>query len=192
MRNSGRGIASRLLVLLLCLTLTGAVAACGKSSSSSSAAAPTATGSASAGSSASAGPASCSQVGTRRIPKARVLGDLAISAGAFHRYIYKPIRSGTFSSQSAPRKALTLAKGAVAAAAIYHFMGNAVDNARSDPTLCRYVPTMDQVRNQLNLLSGSLRRGDTSQLTGTENGFSQLARQTGFTPDDNATVPGAG
>jgi hypothetical protein len=79
----------------------------------------------------------------------------------------------------------------VSAAAIYHFMGNAIDNARSDPTLCKYVPTMDQTRAKLNALSTSLRKGDTSQVPGTEDGFSQLQKQTGFTPNDNATVPGA-
>ncbi|HSP39584.1 MAG TPA: hypothetical protein VLR26_17735 [Frankiaceae bacterium] len=86
---------------------------------------------------------------------------------------------------------VTHAKGAVSAAAIYHFMGNAVDNARSDPTLCKYVPTMDHTRAKLNTLGASLRHGDTSQLPSTQDGFSQLQKQTGFTPNDNATVSGA-
>jgi hypothetical protein len=153
----------------------GGVAACGKSTSTNSSS-PPASGSASAssgtGTSATAA-GSCSAVGTRHIPKTRVVGALAISAGAFHRYIYKPIKSGTFSAESKTRKVLTLAKGAVAAGAIYHFMGNAVDNARSDPTLCKYVPTMDQTRAKLNTLSTSLRHGDTSQISGTQDGFSR-------------------
>jgi hypothetical protein len=187
---------SRLILLVLSLVLvSGSVAACGKTSSSNSPSTQ-ASGSASAGASAG-GPTtnaadSCSAVGTRHIPRTRVLGDLAISAGAFHRYIYKPIKSGAFSAETKPRKVVTLVKGAVAAAAIYHFMGNAVDNARSDPTLCKYVPAMDQTRAKLNTLSTRLRGGDTSQVAGTEDGFSQLQKQTGFTPNDNATVPGAG
>ncbi len=195
--SSSQHRASRLVLLLLSLVmLVAGTAACGKSKSTtaspgSSASAGSGTTASTPSPGASASDASCSAVGTRHIPKTRVLGDLAISAGAFHRYIYKPIKSGAFSSESKPRKVVTLAKGAVSAAAIYHFMGNAVDNARSDPTLCKYVPTMDQTRAKLNTLSTSLRTGDTSQIPSTEDGFSQLQKQTGFKPDDNATVPGA-
>jgi hypothetical protein len=181
---------ARIFLLLLPLVLmVGGATACSSSKNSSTGS--SASSAPSSGSSASATAASCSAVGTRHIPKTRVLGDLAISAGAFHRYIYKPIKSGTFSSESKPRKALTLAKGAVSAAAIYHFMGNAVDNARSDPTLCKYVPTMDQARGQLQTLSSSLRRGDTSAVGGAESSFDQLQKQAGFKANDNASVPGA-
>ena len=41
-------------------------------------------------------PASCASVGTRKIPKTRLLADLALTYGAFHRYLYKPYKAGAF------------------------------------------------------------------------------------------------
>jgi len=76
----------------------------------------------------SPGMSSCTTVGSKSIPKTRVLADLGITAGAFHRYIYKPIKGGTFTGASKAQKVLILGKGAVAAGAIAHFLGNAIDN----------------------------------------------------------------
>ncbi len=187
------------LLLALALLFTGA-AACGSktsttstgsngtsSSSSGSGSSSTASGSTASG---SATPASCASVGSKSVPKTRVLGDLGISAGAFHRYIYKPIHSGTFTGATKSAKVVTLAKGALAAGAIAHFMGNAIDNARSDATLCKYVPNMTQIQTKLTAMGSQLRGGNTSAVDATNSSFGQLQKQTGFTPNDNATVPG--
>ena len=78
--------------------LFGVVAACGSSSKTTSAAtpaSPTATGSASEAASPTG---SCASAGTRKIPKTRLLADLALTYGAFHRYLYKPYKAGSFHS----------------------------------------------------------------------------------------------
>ncbi len=138
----------------------------------------------------SPGMSSCTTVGSKSIPKTRVLADLGITAGAFHRYIYKPIKGGTFTGASKAQKVLILGKGALAAGAIAHFLGNAIDNARSDATLCKYVPNMSQIKDKLAAMGSQLRGGNTSAVDSTNSSFSTLQHQTGFTPNDNATVPG--
>jgi len=198
------------LLLALALLFTGA-AACGSktstttsgagSSSSSSSGSGSGSASGSSSSSGSSGTqsgstasgataASCTTVGSKRIPKTRVLADLGITAGAFHRYIYKPIKGGTFTGASKAQKVLILGKGALAAGAIAHFLGNAIDNARSDATLCKYVPNMSQIKDKLAAMGSQLRGGNTSAVDSTNSSFSTLQHQTGFTPNDNATVPG--
>jgi hypothetical protein len=183
------------LLLALALLFTSA-AACGSktstTSSGSSSSTTSSSGSSQTGSSPSGGatPTSCASVGSKKIPKTRVLADLGISAGAFHRYIYKPIKSGSFTGATKTKKVVTLVKGAVAAGAIAHFLGNAIDNARSDATLCKYVPNMTQIKTKLTAMGSQLRGGNTSQVDSTNSSFTDLQKQTGFTPDDNATVPG--
>jgi len=183
------------LLLALALLFTSA-AACGSktstTSSGSSSSTTSSSGSSQTGSSPSGGatPTSCASVGSKKIPKTRVLADLGISAGAFHRYIYKPIKSGSFTGATKTKKVVTLVKGAVAAGAIAHFLGNAIDNARSDATLCKYMPNMTQIKTKLTAMGSQLRGGNTSQVDSTNSSFTDLQKQTGFTPDDNATVPG--
>jgi len=183
------------LLLALALLFTSA-AACGSktstTSSGSSSSTTSSSGSSQTGSSPSGGatPTSCASVGSKKIPKTRVLADLGISAGAFHRYIYKPIKSGSFTGATKTKKVVTLVKGAVAAGAIAHFLGNAIDNARSDATLCKYVPNMTQIKTKLTAMGSQLRGGNTSQVDSTNSSFTDLQHQTGFTPNDNANVPG--
>ncbi len=192
------------LLLALALLFTGAAACGSKTSTTTSGAGSSSSSSSGSGSSSSSGSsgmqsgstasgataASCTTVGSKRIPKTRVLADLGITAGAFHRYIYKPIKGGTFTAASKARKVLILGKGALAAGAIAHFLGNAIDNARSDATLCKYVPNMSQIKDKLTAMGSQLRGGNTSAVDSTNSSFSTLQHQTGFTPNDNATVPG--
>ena len=189
------------LLLALALLFTGAAACGSKTSTTSSGSNGTSSRTGSGSSSGSSGTqsgstasgatsASCASVGSKKIPKTRVLADLGISAGAFHRYIYKPIKSGSFTGATKTKKVVTLVKGAVAAGAIAHFLGNAIDNARSDATLCKYVPNMTQIKTKLTAMGSQLRGGNTSQVDSTNSSFTDLQHQTGFTPNDNATVPG--
>ena len=197
------------LLLALALLFTGA-AACGSKTSTTSSGSNGTSSSTSTGSGSSSGSgsgssgtqsggtasgstsASCTAVGSKSVPKTRVLADLGISAGAFHRYIYKPIHSGSFTGATKAKKVVTLVMGAVAAGAIAHFLGNAIDNARSDATLCKYVPNMTQIKTKLTAMGSQLRGGNTSQVDSTNSSLTDLQHQTGFTPNDNATVPGVG
>lgn len=172
------------VVFLVPLLMALVISACAKTSS------PTTAGSGStATSTATASTDSCASAGTRHLTKARILGDLGISAGAFHRYIYKPLKSGSFSQASTLHKGLMLAKAAAAALVIKHFLGNAIDNARADATLCKYVPSMQEVEASLGTLASHLKSGDTSSLDTSNGLFAKLQQQAGFAPNENASLP---
>lgn len=185
----------RIMVLILgsAILLSGATA-CGSSGKSSS---PPAAGQASAGQ-ASAGGASagastgtCAQAGTRKIPKTRLLADLALTYGAFHRYLYKPYEAGAF-HKGASGRTKAIVKAGLASAAIVKLLSNASKNAAADPTLCKYVPNIDSIKGGLTGLAakikgGTATSGDVSDLNGQ---FDQLKNGAGFTPPSNASLPG--
>jgi len=56
--------------------------------------------------------------------------------------------------------------------------------------LCKYVPNMSQIKDKLTAMGSQLRSGNTSQVDSTNSSFADLQHQTGYTPNDNATVPG--
>jgi len=181
----------RLLVLILgsVILLSGATA-CGSSSKSSSP--PAAAGQASSSASSSTG--TCAEAGTRKIPKTRLLADLALTYGAFHRYLYKPYEAGAF-HKGADGRTAAIIKAGLASAAIVKLLSNASKNAAADPTLCKYVPNIDNIKGGLTGLVGKIKGGtasssDASNLSGQ---FDQLKNGTGFTPSDsNSSLPGLG
>ena len=175
----------RVLVLILGLMIMfGGVTACSSSGTSTNAAT-------SASQSASAANASCAQAGTRKIPKTRLLADLGLTYGAFQRYLYKPYRAGAF-QKGANGRTKALIKAGLATAAIVKLLSNASKNAAADPTLCKYVPNINNIKNSLSSLAGKVKDGtaSTTDIDGTSNLFGQLQSATGFSPSANASLPG--
>ncbi len=186
----------RILILILgsVILLSGATA-CGPSSKSSSppaSSAPAAAGQASSSASPSTG--TCAEAGTRKIPKTRLLADLGLTYGAFHRYLYKPYQAGAF-HKGATGRTKAIIKAGLAAAAVVKLLSNASKNAAADPTLCKYVPNIDNIKSGLTGLAGKIKggtasSGDVSNLSGQ---FDQLKNGTGFTSSDsNSSLPGLG
>ncbi len=175
----------RVLVLILGLMIMfGGVTACSSSGTSTNAAT-------SASQSASAANASCAQAGTRKIPKTRLLADLGLTYGAFQRYLYKPYRAGAF-QKGANGRTKALIKAGLATAAIVKLLSNASKNAAADPTLCKYVPNINNIKTSLSSLVGKVKDGSAtpSDINGTSNLFGQLQSATGFTPSTSASLPG--
>ena len=175
----------RVLVLILGLMIMfGGVAAC--SSSGKSATAVT-----SASQSASAANASCAQAGTRKIPKTRLLADLGLTYGAFQRYLYKPYKAGAF-QKGANGRTKALIKAGLATAAIVKLLSNASKNAAADPTMCKYVPNINNIKSCISSLAGKVKDGSASpnEIDGTSNLFGQLQNATGFTSSASASLPG--
>ena len=175
----------RALVLILGLMIMfGGATACSSSGTSTNAAT-------SASQSASAANASCAQAGTRKIPKTRLLADLGLTYGAFQRYLYKPYRAGAF-QKGANGRTKALIKAGLATAAIVKLLSNASKNAAADPTLCKYVPNINNIKSSLSSLVGKVKDGTASptDIAGTSNLFGQLQNATGFTPSANASLPG--
>lgn len=185
----------RLIALVMGLMiLLGGVAAC--SSSSTSAPAATATGQAASNAvsqTASPSNASCASAGTRKIPKTRLLADLALTYGAFHRYLYKPFKAGAF-HKGANGRTKAIIKAALATAAIVKLLSNASKNAAADPTLCKFVPNLDTIKASLSDLTGKIKGGTAtaSDADSTSSLFDQLKNGTGFTPPSNSSLPGLG
>ncbi len=175
----------RVLVLILGLMIMlGGATACSSSGTSTNAAT-------SASQSASAANASCAQAGTRKIPKTRLLADLGLTYGAFQRYLYKPYRAGAF-QKGANGRTKALIKAGLATAAIVKLLSNASKNAAADPTLCKYVPNINNIKSSLSSLTGKVKDGtaSTTDIDGTSNLFGQLQSATGFNPSANASLPG--
>ena len=183
----------RLMALVVGLMiLFGGAAACGSSGSSTHAAA-SASQVAPAAGTVSASAASCANAGTRKIPKTRLLADLGLIYGAFHRYLYKPYKAGAF-QKGASGRTTAIVKAGLASAAIVKLLSNAGKNAAADPTLCKYVPSIDNIKSSLGNLTSKIKGGTaTSGEVDTTNGlFQQLQNGTGFTVPGNASLPGVG
>ena len=186
-------VAATVLVLLMTLT-----AACGSKTTptagSGAVANPTASASDSSASPSMMASASgaCAQAGTRSFQKTRMVADLALAYGAFHRYLYKPYQAGKF-TKGASGRTVAIIKGGLAAAAIAKLVKNAAANASADPTLCKAVPSMSSIAGQVGGLGSQLAGGAAAAggLSQAEGLFSKLKSVVGF-GESSAGLPGLG
>lgn len=183
-------------VVLLTL-LVGFTSACGGGSSStttgsgtgtSTSASPTMTDSSESPSTSPSADAQCASAGTRHFQKTRLVADLGGAYALFHRYLYKPYQAGTF-KKGASGRTFAIVKATAAGAAITKLLKNAAENAQADPTLCKYVPSMETISSGLKgltskIIGGAATAGD---LASTEGLFSKLKGVIGFS---DSKVPG--
>jgi hypothetical protein len=139
--------------------------------------------------------ATCAKVGTRKFPKARILANLGLAYGAFHRYLYRPYKAGSF-SKGAKGRTKAIIKAGLAAAVIVKLLSNASKNAAADPTLCKFVPSIDNIKARLGSLGGKVKGGSatSSDFNSTSGMFDDLKSGTGFTapPASSSALPGLG
>ncbi len=140
---------------LLALLLTFA-AGCGSSSKSSS-------GSPS-GSSAVTQSGPTSTTGTTHFAKTKFALHAGLAFGAFHRYIYKPLKEGKFSGGLLHHK-LALVKAAAAAAFAYHEIRLALDDARSSKILSTLLSPLLALQTKLSSLKDGFKRGKSDPAT---------------------------
>jgi len=81
------------------------------------------------------------------------------------------------------RRTKALIKAGLATAAIVKLLSNASKNAARRPTLCKYVPNINNIKSSLSTLAGKVKDGTASpnEIDGTSNLFGQLKNATGFT-----------
>ena len=132
-------------VLLLSLALVAG--GCGSSKSSSSSSAPSGASGASSSKSVSA-------------PKTKFVIHAGLAFGAFHRYIYKPVKAGDLHNLRQHKAALI--KGAIAAGFVYHELGLALKDAQSSPTLRKVVAPVTALQARMHSLGPQLRNGTAS------------------------------
>lgn len=166
---------------LATLTLTG----CGPSTSSSAtggaqdpaaaSGAPTASAPAAADSSSPMQAASdCPTQNTRAFAKTRLVADLGLTAGTFHRYIYKPFKEGAFNA-GAKGRTLALVKAGATAAADTKLLTNAAENIKANPTLCSALfGPMTELAGHLAALKGEITSGNVGSIASVESLVSGL------------------
>ena len=116
--------------------------------------------------------------------KAKFVLHAGLAFGAFHRWIYKPLRSGELTHPFS-HKVATL-KAAVAAAFVYHELKLALAAAQADSTLSHLVAPITALQNKMSGLGSSLKSGnvDASQIGGANDSIAsihELAASAGHT-----------
>ncbi|MEV6985481.1 hypothetical protein AB0M95_30055 [Sphaerisporangium sp. NPDC051017] len=154
----------------------------------SPAAAPTATG----GDSEYNG--ACPTEGNARpFAKTRFALHAGLALGAFHRYIYKPLRAGGF-KEGAEKRKRTFLKAAIAGAFALHELKVAKGFAAANPTLCKAVEGVSRKFQSLTdkLKGGTAGEHDLDASKTSMDGLQKDASKTGFNfKEQNVTIPGA-
>jgi hypothetical protein len=154
--------------LLVCVlgVLGVAVAGCGNSSSSSSPAG--------AGAAASTTSATTSSIG---LAKTKFVLHAGLAFGAFHRWIYKPLKAGQLQHPLSHK--LTTIKAALAVGFIVHELKLALADAQADPTLSKLVAPITAIQSKFSGAVSGIKSGnvDTAGLDSVESAIGSLKGQ---------------
>jgi hypothetical protein len=184
---------ARLLSLVVAFLLMGSlVGACG--SKSTPAVVSNGSGTAttvSAGTTAA--PGTCPTSNTTSFAKTKFVAHAGLAFGAFHRYLYKPFKAGTFSSGHHGR-IFALIKAAAAALFIKHEVELAAGDVRANPTLCKAIAA--PLRGFYSAISGlgsSIRGGGTTGIDQAQSSLSSVISTAGghgvsIVPNNNASI----
>ena len=185
------------LPVVLMLAMVLALAACGTKNSAATAggaASSTATiggtSTTSNGMTSASAAGSCPTQNTRAFAKTRLVADLGLAAGTFHRYIYKPYKAGAF-NKGAHGRTLALIKAAATAAADAKLLANATENIKANPTLCHtlYQP-MTGLEARLSGLKNDVGSGNLTSIGSVEamvSGLIAKATSNGLTVTETTT-----
>ncbi len=131
------------IVAAAVLALALALAGCGSSASSS----------ASTSTSTSPGTASSSVA----LAKTKFVLHAGLAFGAFHHFVYSPLKAGDFSHPLEHK--LTLVKAGLAAAYVVHELKLALADAQADPTLAKLVAPITALQSKLEQVESSVKSG---------------------------------
>ena len=157
----------RLATLVLSLTLVLFLAGCA-SSSSGSPAGTTTTSSPAAAAAAAPCPAQASD-----FARTKFTAHAALGFGAFHRYLYKPYKAGTFRS-GAHGRITAFIKAGLAALFIKREIRLAAAAAQNSPALCKVIlAPLRTVSETIQAAVTKLKGGDASGINDVQNAVSQ-------------------
>ncbi|MDQ2797162.1 MAG: hypothetical protein M3Y06_08360 [Actinomycetota bacterium] len=109
-----------------------------------------------------AGSAGCPTSNTTTFAKTKFVLHSGLAFGAFHRYIYKPLRAGQFRSGTHGRIG-AFVKAGLAALFIKHEVRLAYEDAKANPTLCKVIAApLQAVGDKISAAVTALKGGDTS------------------------------
>jgi hypothetical protein len=106
--------------------------------------------------------------------KTKFIVHAGLAFGAFHRYIYKPLRSGGFTPPLKHKAAIV--KAGLAALFVYHELKIALVDAQSSPLLSKLVSPLTALQNKLHGLHQSLSGGhlDTGAINAANGAVSSI------------------
>ena len=137
----------RLCLVATLLTVAVVAAGCGGASTNSSSTSGTLT-----------------QGGTSHLATAKFVVHAGLAFGAFHRYIYKPAKAGTFSGSPLNHKA-ALVKAGLAGLFVYHELKLAFGDAEQSPLLSKLAAPIAALAAKVHGLVGGLRSGSVNSAT---------------------------
>jgi hypothetical protein len=114
-----------------------------------------------------------------------------LAFGAFHRYLYKPFRAGTFHS-GAHGRLVAFVKAGLATVFIEHEIRLTAGDVQANPTLCKLIAS--PLRSLTADVSGTvsqLRAGNTTAVEGAQSSLgsiTSLAKSKGASIVDNAST----
>lgn len=183
------------LVLALALLTGGCNAKNATPPAASTAAAPTAAATTTPPASAAAtDPAGCPTSNTTSFAKTKFVLHTGLAFGAFHRYLYKPFKAGTFTSGGTGHKILVIAKAGTAALFIKREIRLSIEDVKANPLLCKAIAApLSSLSDTVSGAIGKLKHGDTSGLTTADSAITAIetrARTGGaaITEDPNASL----
>lgn len=147
-----------------------------------------------AGASASTDASSCPTSNTTPFAKSKFLLHTGLAFGAFHRYLYKPFRAGTFTSGGAGHRVLVFAKAGAAALFIKREVRLSIEDVKASPILCKTLAApLSSLSDTVGSAVSKLKSGDTSPLTDVNSQIATIEGQAGkagtsITEDPNATI----
>jgi hypothetical protein len=167
--------ASPKLITLLIVAMALAATACGSSSGSSSSSG--AAGGGSASTTASVG----------HLPTVKFALHAGLAFGAFHRYIYKPFKNGSFSGGLLKHKVAAV-KAGLAGLFAYHELKLAAADARASPTLSKLLAPVNALTDKVKSIGSGVKSGDPAAAISSANSditsLSGLAGQSGLSLPD--------
>jgi hypothetical protein len=107
------------------------------------------------------------------LPKTKFVLHAGLAFGAFHRYIYKPFKAGSFTG---PDKVKTIAKAAVAALFVYHELNEALKQAQCSHTLQVLVSPITALLGTIKTATDTLKSGGLPDISSLGNSFDQLGQ----------------
>ena len=137
----------------------------------------------------------CPATATTSFAKTKFLLHAGLAFGAFHRYLWKPYRAGTFGKGASGRLG-AFVKGGLAALFVKREVRLASEDVTADPTLCRAIAApLASIGNDVQGAVDRLKGGDASGLnsvdssiTSAENGASKGGAP--IVEDDNPDIGG--
>jgi hypothetical protein len=141
---------------------------------------------------AASGAASCPSSNTTSVAKTKFLTHSGLAFGAFHRYLYTPVRAGAFKSGASGR-ITAIVKAGAAALFIKREVRLAYEDVQANPRLCKAIgQPLQAVGNQIDAAVSGLKNGSTSAITALEGvvqGVKAKASSAGTPIQENTNPP---